>query len=182
MCTGSDAGNSSNPRCNKIRWMKTGKKKSMSSRTTPMNVNQGMNEKIRKTYRSIYDKNIQKCTSLYRNSMQMRDGPDGMARNPEKEIMSLSQLVRGDLRIRTPLDRSTSNKWHNVIKGRRLIIWIDRMLNQWYPKSSNHYRRSNGVLITLYLTSHKSVGIIGVDREVRVELSDQGSWRRMINI
>ena len=90
--------------------MKTGKKKSMSSRTTPMNVNQGMNEKIRKTYRSIYDKNIQKCTSLYRNSMQMRDGPDGMARNPEKEIMSLSQLVRGDLRIRTPLDRSTSNK------------------------------------------------------------------------
>ena len=42
--------------------------------------------------------------------MQMRDGLDGMARNPEKEIMSLSQLVRGDPRIKTPLDRSTSNK------------------------------------------------------------------------
>ena len=42
--------------------------------------------------------------------MQMRDGLDGMARNPKKEIMSLGQLVRGDPRIRTPLDRSTSNK------------------------------------------------------------------------
>ena len=27
MCTGSEAGNSSNPRCNKIRWIKTRKKR-----------------------------------------------------------------------------------------------------------------------------------------------------------
>ena len=39
-----------------------------------------------------------------------RDEPDGMARNSEKEIMSLGQLVRGDLKIRTPLDSNTSNK------------------------------------------------------------------------
>ena len=44
--------------------------------------------------------------------MQMRDGPNGMARNSKKKkkIMSLGQLVRGDLRIGTPLDRSISNK------------------------------------------------------------------------
>ena len=90
--------------------MKTGKKKSMSSRTTPMNVNQGMNEKIRKAHWSIRDKGIQKRTMLDRDGVQMRDGLDGMVRNPEKEIMSLSQLVRGDPRIKTPLNRSTSNK------------------------------------------------------------------------
>ena len=40
--------------------------------------------------------------------MQMRDGPDRMARNLEKEIMNLGQLVSGEQRIRTPLDRSPS--------------------------------------------------------------------------
>ena len=89
---------------------KNEEEKSMSSRTTLMNLNQRTNEKMRKAHRSINDKRIQKCTSLYRNGMQMRDGPDGMARNSEKEIMSLGQLVRGDLRIGTLLDSSTSNK------------------------------------------------------------------------
>ena len=158
------------------------KEKSMSSRTTPMNLNQRTNKKTRKAYRSITNKGIQKCTSLQWNGVQMRDRPDGMARNPKEKIVNLGQLVRGDLRIRTPLDRSTSNKWHNVIKGRRLIVWINRMLDQWHSKSSSHYWRSNGVLITSYPTSHKNVGIIGVDIEVWIELSDQGSRRRMINI
>ena len=112
----------------------------------------------------------------------MRDGPNRMARNPEKEIMNLSQLMRGDLRIRTPLDRSPSKISHDVIKRRRLIVRIDRMLDQRHLKSRGHYRRSNSVLFTTYPTSHQSVGIIGVDREVRVELSNQGSWRRMINL
>ena len=40
----------------------------------------------------------------------MRDRPDGMARNPKEKIVNLGQLVRGDPRIRTPLDSSTSNK------------------------------------------------------------------------
>ena len=82
----------------------------MCSRTTPMKLNQRMNEKIRKAHWSIRDKGIQKRTMLDRDGVQMRDGLDGITRNPEKEIMSLSQLVRGDLRIKTPLDRSTSNK------------------------------------------------------------------------
>ena len=63
---------------------KNREEKSMSRRTTPMNLNQGSNEKMRKTYRSICHKGIQKCTSLDRNGVQMRDGPDKMARNPEK--------------------------------------------------------------------------------------------------
>ena len=88
---------------------KNWKEKSMSRKTTPMNLNQRTNEKMRKTHRSVYDKSIRKCTSFYWNSVQMRDRPDGMARNPEKEIMNLDQLVRGDSRIRTPLDRR-SNK------------------------------------------------------------------------
>ena len=82
----------------------------MSRRTTPMNLNQESNEKMRKTHRSIYDKGIQKCTSLDRNGVQVRDGLDRMARNLEKQIMNLGQLMRSDPRINTPLDGSTSQK------------------------------------------------------------------------
>ena len=63
---------------------KNREEKSMSRRTTPMNLNQGQNEKMRKTHRGIYDKGIQKCTSLDRNGVQVRDGPNRMARNLEK--------------------------------------------------------------------------------------------------
>ena len=63
---------------------KNREEKSMSRRTTLMNLNQGSNEKMRKTYRSICHKGIQKCTFLDRNGVQMRDRPDKMARNPEK--------------------------------------------------------------------------------------------------
>ena len=63
---------------------KNREEKSMSRRTTPMNLNQGSNEKMRKTHRGIYDKGIQKCTSLDRNGVQVRDGPNRMARNLEK--------------------------------------------------------------------------------------------------
>ena len=114
---------------------------------------------------------------------KMRGGPNRMARNPNKKIMNLGQLMRSDPRIRTSLDRSPSKIWHDVIKGRRLIVRIDRMLDLKHPKSRGHYHRSNGVLFTPNSTLHiPSVGIIGVDREVQVELSDQGSRRRMINI
>ena len=75
-----------------------------------MNLNQRTNEKMRKAHRSIREKGIQKRTTLDRDCVQMRDRSDGMTRNLEKEIMSLGQFVRGDPRIKTPLDRSTSNK------------------------------------------------------------------------
>ena len=155
----------------------------MRSRTTLINLYQGSNEKMRKTHKSIHHKGIQKCTSLYRNGVQVRDAPDRMERNSEKEILNLCQIVRGDLRIRTPLDRRTSKIWHNVIKWRGLIIRIDRLTYQRYLKSRDHYWRSNGILFTLYPTHHiLCVGIIGVDQEVRVELFDLGSQRGMRNI
>ena len=43
-----------------------------------------------------------------KDSVQVRDRPNGMARNPKEKIVNLSQLMRGDPRIRTPLDRSPS--------------------------------------------------------------------------
>ena len=49
-----------------------------------------------------------KHKSLDRNGVQVRDGLDGMTRNPEKQIMNLGQLMSGNLRIRTPLNGSIS--------------------------------------------------------------------------
>ena len=86
---------------------KNREEKTMCSRTTPMNLNQGTNEKTRKTHRSISHKGIQKCTSLNRNGVQVRDGLDEMTRNSEKQVMNLSQLMRGNPWISTPLNGST---------------------------------------------------------------------------
>ena len=158
---------------------KNGEEKSMSSRTTPMNLNQRTNEKMRKTNRSISNKHIQKCTMLQRNGVQMRDRPKRVTSNPKEKIVNLSEFSSRDPRIRIPLDKRPSDIRHDVVQGRRLIIRVDRMLDHWHPKSINHYRRGNSVP---YTTPHKSVGIIGIDREVRIELSDQGSLRRMRNI
>ena len=103
MCTGSGAGKSSKPKCNKIRCMKIGKKRPCAA----MNLNQGSNEKSRKTHRSISHKGIQKCTSLNRNGVQVRDRPDKMTRNLEKQIMNLGKLIGGNLRINIPLNGNT---------------------------------------------------------------------------
>ena len=162
---------------------KNREEKTMCSRTTPMNLNQGTNEKSGKTHRSICHKSIQKCTFLNRNGVQVRDGPNGMIRNSEKQVINLDQLMRGNPRISTPLNGSTSEIWHNVINRRGIIIRVHRLLHLRHPKSRGHYWRSNDILFTLYPTLHKlSVGIIGVDREVQVELSNQSSQRRMIDI
>ena len=77
-------------------------------RATPMNLNQGSNKKSRKTHRSISHKSIQKCISLNRNGVQVRDRSDRMTRNPEKQTMNLSELMGGNTRINTPLNGSTS--------------------------------------------------------------------------
>ena len=142
-----------------------------------------MNEKRQKTHRSISHNSIQKCTSLNRNGVQVRDGPNRMTRNPEKQIMNLSKFMGGNMRISTPLNGNTGEIWHNVIKRRGLIIRVGWLSYQRYLKSRGHYWRSNDILITPNPTHHiLSVGIIGVDREVRVELSNQGSQRRMRNV
>ena len=139
-------------------------------------------KKIRKAKMSISDKGIQKCTTLQRNGVQMRDRTKRMTSNPKEKIMNLSELSSGDLRIRRPLNRRPNNIRHDVIQMRRLIIRVDKMLDHWHPKGISHYRRGNGVPYTPYPTPHKSVGIIGMDREVRIEFSNQGSWRWMRNI
>ena len=88
-----------------------------------------------------------------------------MTSNPKEEIMNCSELSSGDPRIRTLLDRRPSDKRHDVIQGKRLIIRVDRMLDHWHPKGSSYYRRGNGVPYTPYPTPHESVGITGVDKE-----------------
>ena len=88
---------------------KNQKENSIRTRSTPINLDQRTKKEVRKTHRSICDKGIQKCISLQRNGVQMKDRPDQMARNPKEKIVNLGQLMRGDLRIRTPLDRSISD-------------------------------------------------------------------------
>ena len=127
---------------------------SMSCRITPMNLNQIANEKMRKANRSISNKGIQKCTTLQRNGVQMRDRPKRMTGNPKEKIVNLSELSSSDPRIRTPLDRRPSDIRHDVVQGRRLIIRVNKMLDHWYPKSISHYRRGNGVPYTSYPTPH----------------------------
>ena len=87
-------------------------------------------------------------TRAYKNAHHSK----GMIRYPKEKIGSLSELSRSELRIRTPLDRSPSDVRHDVVQGRRLIIGIDRMLDQRYPKSINHYPKSNDILYTSYPT------------------------------
>ena len=88
---------------------KNQKEKSIRTRSTPINLDQRTKKEVRKTHRSICDKGIQKHTSLQMNDVQMRDRPNGMERDSKEKIMNLGQLMRRDSRIRTPLDRSTSN-------------------------------------------------------------------------
>ena len=127
-------------------------KKSMSGRGTLMNFIQRMKKQLRKIDRSFSNKSIQKCTSFQRNGVQMRDRPQGMTRYLKEKIGSLSELSKSDSRIRTPLDRSPSDVRHDVVQGRRLIIGIDKVLDQWYPKSISHNPRINGILYTSYPT------------------------------
>ena len=127
-------------------------KKSMSNRRTPINLIHRMKKQMRKTNRSISNKSVQICTSLQRNGVQMRDRPQGMTRYPKEKIGSLSELSRSDSRIKTPPDRSPNDVRHDVVQGRRLIIGIDRVRDQQYPKSISHYPRSNGILYTSYPT------------------------------
>ena len=102
---------------------------------------------------------------------------------PKKQIIELSKLMSSDTRIGTPSNGSTNNVRHDLIKGRVLSVWTNRLLYLMYTKSSGHYRRSNDILFTPYPTLHiLSVGIIGVDREVRVELSNQNNRRVMWNV
>ena len=64
-------------------------------------------KRVRKLIRASVTKGIQKCTSPNRNGVQVRDRPNRMTRNSEKQIMELSKLMGGDTRISTLLNGST---------------------------------------------------------------------------
>ena len=148
-----------------------------------MNLNKRTNENSKKTHRSISNESIQERTSLNRNSMYMWNRPNTMTEYPKKQIIELSKLKRGDSRITTPTNGSTNDEGHNIIGRRRLYVRIHRLLYQRYNKIICHYLRSNDILFTSYPTLHKlNVAIIEVDREVRIELSNQSSWRGMLNL
>ena len=151
--------------------------------TTPMNLNKRANEKSEKTHRSIGDESVQKRTSLNRNSMKVRDKPNTMTRNPEKQILKFSKFMGSNTRINAPTNDSTSNEWHDVIEVKGLSVWVHELLYQRYTKSRGHYSKNNDILFIPYSTPHiLSVGIIGVDREVRIELSNQSNRRRMLDL
>ena len=88
-----------------------------------------------------------------------------------------------DMRISTPTHGSTSDERHNLIKRRGLGVWVYRLLYQGYTKSRGHYCWSNDILFIPYPTPHiLYVGIIGVDIKVQIELSNQSSQRRMLDV
>ena len=119
---------------------------------------------MRKTNRSTRNKGVQKHTSLNRDGVEMRNRLQRMMRYLKEKIDSLNKLSRRDLRIRTPLDRRPSNVWHNIIKGWRLCIRIDGLLNYRNTKSLSHYPRGNGELYTSYPTPKQGVGRRGSGR------------------
>ena len=162
---------------------KNREKQTMRLSITPMNLYKRTYEKSRKTNRSISDESVQKRTSLNRNGMYVRNRPNAMTRNPKEQIIGLSKLMCGNPRISTPTNGSTSTKRHNVVNGRKLCVRIHRLLYQRYIKSWSHYLTGNNKLFTPYSSLHiVNVGIIGVDREVWIKLSNQSSRKRMLNI
>ena len=147
---------------------------------TPMNFVLRTKERVRKTDRRTRHESIEKHTSLKRYGVEMRNGPQEMTRNSKKQICGLRKHRWRDLRIRTPLDRWSSDVWHDLINRRWLIIGIDRISDNRNPKSLSHYPRGNGELNTSYSTPNNGVGIIDVTREVKEELSNQSDWGWMI--
>ena len=112
----------------------------------------------------------------------MRDRPNGMTRNLEKQIVELSKLMGCDTRISTPTNGSIGDERHDVIKRRGLNVWVHNLLYQRYTKSRDHYNKSNDILFTPYPTPPiLSVGIFGVDKEVRIKLSNQGNQKRILD-
>ena len=173
----SDVGKSSKPKSKRILLIKTEKNKPWDlelllwTSTTELMKRDG----------KLIGASVTRAYSLNGNSIKMRDRLNTMTRNPEKQIVELSKLMRSDTRISTPTNGSTGEEWHNVIEVRGLSVRVHGLLYQRYTNSKGHYSKSNDIFFTPYPTLHKlNIGIIGVDREVWVELSNQSSWRMML--
>ena len=57
--------------------------------------------------------------------MQVRDRPNKVTSNLEKQIIELSKLMSSDTRIETLSNGSTDDVRHNLIKGKDLRVRID---------------------------------------------------------
>ena len=146
-------------------------KQTMWLSATPMNLNKRTNEKSRKIDRSISDESVQEIGQMLWQTIL------------RKQIIKLSKLICGNPRISTPTNGSTSKKRHNVFKRRKLCVRIHRLLYQKNTKSRSHYLTGNNKLFTLYPSFHiVNVGIIRVDKEVWIKLSNQSNQRGMLNI
>ena len=146
-------------------------KQTMWLSATPMNLNKRTNEKSRKIDRSISDESVQEIGQMLWQTIL------------RKQIIKLSKFICGNPRISTPIDGSTSKKRHNVIKRRKLCVRIHRLLYQKNTKSRSHYLTGNNKLFTPYPSFHiVNVGIIRVDKEVWIKLSNQSNQRGMLNI
>ena len=65
----------------------------MHHRRTPTCLNNGLNEKRRKTNGAISNKSIQKDTPFYWNSMDMRDRKNVMTSYPKEDVIKLNELT-----------------------------------------------------------------------------------------
>ena len=127
-----DAGNKSNPRCNKILCMKTGKSNPCPVELLPWT---STKDRIKWWGKLIGAFVIRAYKNAHLSKGMVCKWDMGQIEWHEiqkKEIMNLGQLVRGDPRIRTLLDRRPSKIWHNVIQRRGLIIGINRLSYQRY--------------------------------------------------
>jgi len=65
----------------------------------------------------------------------MRDRPNGVTRNLEKQIIELSKLMGSDMRIISPTNGSTGDERHDIIKGRGFNVRVHGMSYQRYSMS-----------------------------------------------
>ena len=146
-------------------------KQTMWLSATSMSLNKRTNEKSRKIDRSISDESVQEIGQMLWQAIL------------RKQIIKLSKLMCGNPRISTPTNGSTSKKRHNVVKRRKLYVRIHRLLYQRNTKSRSRYLTGNNKLFTPHPSFHiVNVGIIRVDKEVWIKLSNQSNQRGMLNI
>ena len=171
ICTGSNIEKSSKLKCNKILWIKIRKKRPCDLELLLWTSTKDQMKRVGKLIGAS-------VTRAYKNAHLLIgmvckweiDQIEWQEIRKNKSLSSVSswELTRGSV--------PHCDVRHNVIKRRGLSVWVHGLLYQRYTKSSGHYRRCNDILFTPYPTHHiLDVGIIELDKEVRIELSNQGS-------
>ena len=148
----------------------------MLPRLAPMRLNNGLNEKKRKTNRTISTKGIHKCTSINKNIIQMGYRKDIVTCYPKQHVIELGLLTRVKPWFITPSDSSSTKKCHDIINRRSLSVWICRSTNNRYMRSFKHYLFSYPKFFTSNPSSQvMTTEIIRMSREIQIEFSNQSS-------